>query len=72
MPVVEAVVEGQGEALDLARVDVDQLLDLSMEYEVTAVPTVLAFANGKLTNKFVGLQSKTFISEFVSKLIKTN
>ena len=70
MPVVEAVVEGQSDAVDLARVDVDKLLDLSMEYDVTAVPTVLAFNKGQLAERFVGLQSRDFITDFVKELIK--
>ena len=33
-----------------------------------SVPTVAAFKNGKLTDKFIGLIEKEKIAEFVSKV----
>lgn len=69
-PIVEGAVTSEQEAVDLARVDVDVLLNLSMEYEVTAVPTVLVFQSGSVTQRVVGLQTNEFISDLVKKLIK--
>ena len=57
---------GQGK-VDLAKVDIDELQELAIEYGVNAVPTVVLVNEGKQVEKFVGSQPKDFLENFVPK-----
>ncbi len=46
-------------------VDVDALGELSIEYGVTALPTVVAISNGEVADHFVGARNKDFVQKFV-------
>ena len=67
-PALEGVATEEG--LDLAKVDVDKFTDLSMEYNVSAIPTVMTFNNGIMVDQVVGLQSVEVIREFVKKHVR--
>lgn len=69
-PLLQAAVGEHQGRLCLATVDVDQLPELAMLHEVSAVPTVLAVSGGVVQERFVGLQDKDFIKDFVNKLIQ--
>jgi thioredoxin 1 len=69
-PRLEAAAENAG--LDLAKVDIDHDSELAMEYSVTAVPTVLAVANGKVIEKFIGAQNHNEITKFIQKLMDSS
>ncbi|KAL7018652.1 hypothetical protein ACKWTF_010851 [Chironomus riparius] len=47
--------------IDLAIVDVDTNIDLVHLFEVKAVPAVLAFRNGVVVDKFIGLVGKLYL-----------
>jgi len=66
-PRLKAAMETVGDTVDFAKVDIDELTDIAMEYGVTSVPTVAAFKNGKLADQFVGLIEQEKIQEFVNK-----
>ncbi len=53
--------------MDLAKVNIDTHTELSMEYNVSAVPTVVAISNGKVVDQFVGGQNIEFVQNFVKK-----
>lgn len=54
--------------IDLAVIDVDTNVDLVNTFEVKAVPAVLAFRNGVVVDKFIGLVDSTMIENLISKL----
>ncbi len=58
------------QSIDLATVDVDALGELSIEYGVTALPTVVAISNGEVADHFVGARNKDFVQEFVKKQLQ--
>ncbi|TRZ22599.1 hypothetical protein HGM15179_004444 [Zosterops borbonicus] len=53
----------------MAKVDIDDHTDLAIEYEVSAVPTVLAMKNGDVVDKFVGIKDEDQLEAFLKKLI---
>ena len=55
--------------VDLARVDVDVLADLAMQYKVTSIPLVMTFSSGTNKSTFVGVKDKQFLTDFVKNLI---
>ncbi len=65
-PVLEKISNSRAD-FDIAKIDVDQLPDLAVEYGVEVVPTMVIFKNGKVMNKFEGFKSESEIVEEVSK-----
>ncbi|CAF0731548.1 unnamed protein product [Brachionus calyciflorus] len=55
---------------DFAKVDIDQLSELAMEYNISSVPTVMAIKNGKPTGKFIGLLDEDRIKKFVKENVE--
>ncbi|KAG9461223.1 hypothetical protein GDO78_017625, partial [Eleutherodactylus coqui] len=64
----KAVAKQQGKVL-MAKVDIDDHTDLALEYEVSAVPTVIAMKNGSVIDQFVGIQEEDQLEAFLKKLI---
>ena len=65
-PVLEKISNSRAN-FDRAKIDIDQLPDLAVEYGVEVVPTMVIFKNGKVMNKFEGFKSESEIVEEVSK-----
>ncbi|CAN2390152.1 Thioredoxin [Pristimantis euphronides] len=58
----------QGKVL-MAKVDIDDHADLALEYQVSAVPTVVAMKNGSVIDQFVGIIGEDELEAFLKKLI---
>ena len=52
----------QGKAI-VGKVDVDNNQQVSMDYGIRNIPTVLIFKNGEVVDKFVGVAPKAAIAE---------
>ncbi|WVO13254.1 thioredoxin [Cryptococcus depauperatus] len=53
---------------DLMTINVDDYPDIAGQYKVAALPTVVAFKDGKLKNKFVGFRGQEDIDKFLDLL----
>ena len=51
----------------VGKVDTDSNRDVSVKYNISAIPTVMIFKDGQIVRKFVGVTQK---KEFVSELQK--
>lgn len=56
-PILEQVANDTTD-FDIAKVDVDKLADLSIEYGIEVVPTLLIFKNGKIVDRIEGVIQK--------------
>ncbi|CAF1144882.1 unnamed protein product [Adineta steineri] len=54
--------------IQLAKVDIDNLSELSGKYGVEAVPTVLAIKNGKEISRFTGAADENRIQKMIDQL----
>ncbi|KAK2491867.1 hypothetical protein MC885_013452 [Smutsia gigantea] len=68
-PRLEKVVAKQHGKVVMAKVDIDDHTDLALQYEVSAVPTVLAIKNGDVVDKFVGIKDEDQLEAFLKKLL---
>jgi len=59
---------GSGRSLDLVTVDTDAEFELAGKYQVRALPTVIAFRDGKKVDQFVGALNESAIRQFLGKL----
>ena len=65
-PIVEEVsADFEGKAL-VGKVDVDNNQEVSMQYGIRNIPTVLIFKNGEVVDKLVGVSPKEVIAEKLS------
>ncbi|CAF3650265.1 unnamed protein product [Rotaria socialis] len=54
--------------IKLAKVDIDNLGELSSKYNVQAVPTVVAIKNGKEISRFTGVADENRIQKMIEQL----
>lgn len=65
-PIIEEVAtDFEGKAI-VGKVDVDNNQDISMQYGIRNIPTVLIFKNGEVVDKLVGVTPKHVIAEKLS------
>jgi thioredoxin 1 len=65
-PIIEEVASDfEGKAV-VGKVDVDNNQEISMQYGIRNIPTVLIFKNGEVVDKLVGVTPKEGIAEKLS------
>lgn len=57
MPIIEELAQSQDE-IKVCKVNVDDESQLAMQFKVMTIPTLIAFKNGEVVGKLVGVQSK--------------
>ncbi|VDD77026.1 unnamed protein product [Mesocestoides corti] len=67
-PRLEDVMAKHMDKVLLAKVDVDAMEELAMQYEVSAVPTVIGMKCGKEVSRFTGLKEEAEIERFIQEL----
>jgi putative thioredoxin len=70
-PLLERMTDEAGGAFELAKVDVDANPELSAQFVVQSIPTVVAIKNGREVNRFTGALPEPAIAEFLSTVLPT-
>ena len=65
MPTIEEIAHSQ-DAIKVCKINVDDEPNLSMKYKVMTIPTLIAFKQGEVAGKLVGVQSKEKIMEMLN------
>ena len=52
----------------IGKVDTDHNRNVSMKFDVTAIPTVILFKNGQIVRKFIGLNPKKMFVDELQKI----
>lgn len=66
-PTIEELANEFDGRVKVGKVDTDANRDVSVKFEISAIPTILLFKGGEVVRKFVGVTSK---QEFVAELEK--
>ena len=61
--------EWQGK-VRIAKLDVDESSDLTMQFQVMSVPTLMLFQNGKVQQRLTGLQPRERLVEKLSPFLE--
>ena len=69
VPILEEMAQEMKDKLKLCKVDIDQAQDVISELQVTSVPTLILFKEGKEVNRTVGLKDADALKEFVSDYV---
>lgn len=65
-PVIEGVAEEMQGQASFAKLDIDQNQKVASQFQVTSVPTLVLYKDGKEVNRLVGLRDAEAIKQFVS------
>lgn len=57
-PIVKEIADQYDGKILVGKVNVDEEPDLTMQYNVSSIPTLMVFKNGQLVNKAVGYREK--------------
>ncbi len=57
-PILEEIAIELGESVKVCKVNVDNNSEIASKYEIRAIPTILVFKDGAVTDTVVGLASK--------------
>lgn len=68
MPALERVVNAEGGAVKLVKINIDDNQQIAAQLRVQSVPTVYAFVDGKPVDGFTGAQPESELKKFVGKL----
>ena len=63
-PVIDALAT-ETEGVNFYKLNVDDAEDVSKEYGIMSIPTVLIFENGELKDKSVGFKSKEELKQLI-------
>ena len=64
-PVVHEIAEENAGTLKVGKINVDEQMELAMRFQVTSIPTLVAFKDGKAVAKSVGYRPKAEIAAMV-------
>lgn len=67
-PEVEAVAEAMGDKALVAKVNIDELPELTTRYNVKAVPTFVVFKDGKEVTRFTGFKPRKDLQAAVENI----
>ncbi len=57
-PIVKEIADKYDGKILVGKVNVDEEPDLTMQYNVSSIPTLMVFKNGQLVNRAVGYREK--------------
>ncbi|MFH1401451.1 MAG: thioredoxin [Parcubacteria group bacterium] len=66
-PILEKVTEGYKEKVIFAKVNVDSAPISSQKYQVSQIPTVILFKEGKPASGFIGTRPEEFIKNWLNE-----
>jgi putative thioredoxin len=70
-PLLERLTDEAGGAFELAKIDVDANQDLSGQFMIQSIPTVVAIRNGKEIDRFSGALPEESIKAFIEGVLPT-
>ena len=68
-PIVEELAEKYADKAEIGKLNIDEESDITMEYRVRNIPTVLFFKDGELKDRSVGLVKLADLEEKLLPLL---
>ena len=68
-PIVDELAEAYKDQVLIGKVNVDENEDLSIEYSIRNIPTLLFFKNGELVDKHIGGTNKATLENKIKALL---
>ena len=64
-PILHELAEEKSGALKVGKINVDEQMELAMRFQVSSIPMLVVFKDGKVVAKSVGYRSKSEIAAMV-------
>ena len=64
-PVVHEIAEENAGTIKVGKINVDEQMELAMRFQVSSIPMLVVFKDGKVVTKSVGYRSKAEIAAMV-------
>jgi thioredoxin 1 len=68
-PILEEIAEEQGDKISIAKLNVDDSLDVTRRYEVMSIPTLLLFKDGEPKARLVGAKPKARLLQEIAEYL---
>lgn len=68
-PVVEDIANMYQGKLKVVKVNVDENMKISAEYQITSIPTLMVFKGGKVVDQVIGALPKSQLTKMIEKHI---
>jgi thioredoxin 1 len=68
-PIIKGLAEQYGDQVKVAKMDIDAHPNTAGQYGIRAIPTVLAFKDGRVVEQLTGARPKADFEAMVEKLI---
>ena len=69
LPVVEEIAKDFDGKVKVGKVNTDENMSLSSQFQITYIPCLIIFKNGKAINKMVGFRPKTAIEQELNNVL---
>jgi thioredoxin 1 len=69
-PILEQIAQEMKGSVAIAKIDVDNAQRIASSYQVTSIPTLILFKNGKEMGRVVGLRDAASLKEFIHSAAK--
>ena len=68
-PILAEIADEQGEALQVAKLNVDEAGDIARRFEVMSIPTLILFKDGEPVKRIVGAKPKQALLDDIAEFI---
>jgi thioredoxin 1 len=68
-PIIEEIAAIYTGKAKICRLNTDEARDSAMEYDISAIPTLILFKDGQIQKKWVGLASKKDLNAAIDELL---
>ena len=63
------VLDSVADEIEIVKVNVDDLPQLAVAFQVVSIPTIIVFKDGKPVDQFIGASGKAAYAEMLNKLL---
>ena len=68
-PIIEQLAAERAGSVKVAKLNVDKSPDVAAAYRVHSIPTLMIFKDGKVVDRFVGVQSKAELQRALDRVV---
>lgn len=68
-PIIEELAENFKDKVTVGKVNVDDNRELALKYNISAIPTILIFKNGRLSKQIIGLRDLNSLTDELNSLL---
>jgi thioredoxin 1 len=70
-PTIDQIAEAYAGRVKVGKLDTDSNREISVQYEISAIPTVIVFKDGSMVRKFVGLTNRADLEAALDEALAT-